>query len=72
MVQFHKINFSRGFVMKAEFDGVIVFAGTYDRGEYTTVSEVVSLLNDHLDEFRDTHGIEIEYMSVEDIYDTAG
>ena len=57
--------------MKAEFDGVIVFAGTYDRDEYTTVSEVVSLLNDHLDEFRETHGIELSYITVEDIYDTA-
>ena len=71
MIQFLQINFSRGFVMKAEFDGVIVFAGTYDRGEYTTVGEVVTLLNDHLDEFRETHGIELSYITVEDIYDTA-
>lgn len=54
--------------MRAEFDGVIVMAGTYDMDSHDR-STLVELLNDHLDEFSNA-GIEIEYIQVEDIYDS--
>ena len=54
--------------MRAEFDGVIVMAGTYDMDSHDR-STIVELLNDHLEEFSSV-GVEIEYIQVEDIYDS--